>query len=227
MTNLKQDRNGVRTPADVERRHKLGLIKKTAEEIEEIKEIDANFSSTSTKAVQNKTITQAMNRLFNEKVDKVTGMTLSHNDYTDNDKYKVNNLDGHTHSNIGALNSLTSEEINAWNTSLCEIYSTEEHITNKKWLDGKWIYAKTYTGLIENTGLHSITLSTDVEQITHIEGFGHNSQFNHVPINFKNDEGAYNQYAFAFNNPVRIEYWTQTENINVAITLEYTKTEVS
>ena len=47
MANLKQDRNGVRTPVDVERRHKLGLIEKTAKEVGEIKEIDANFSSTS------------------------------------------------------------------------------------------------------------------------------------------------------------------------------------
>ncbi len=226
MTDDRQDRNGVRTPVDVERRHKLGLIEKTAKEVGEIKEIDANFSSTSTRALQNKIITTTVNRLFNEKVDKVSGMTLSHNDYTDNDKYKVNNLDGHVHNNIVLLNSLTSEKISSWDASLCEVYSTEEHITNKIWLDGKHIYAKTYTAVVENTGQHSLTLSTDVEQITHIEGFGYNNQFNHVPINFKNDSSNYNQYGFAFNNPVRIEYWTQTNNINVAITLEYTKTEV-
>ena len=89
MANLKQDRNGVRTPTDVERRHKLGLIEKTAKEVEEIKEIDDNFSSTSTRAVQNKVITSAINNLNNNKVSKIQGMGLSHNDFTDTYKNKI------------------------------------------------------------------------------------------------------------------------------------------
>lgn len=139
MTDDRQDRNGVRTPVDIERRHKLGLIEKTAKEVGEIKEIDANFSSTSTRALQNKIITTTINRLFNEKVDKVSGMTLSHNDYTDNDKYKVNNLDGHVHSNINILNSITSQDIDNWNATSFESYSTSEEVIGK-WIDGKPIY---------------------------------------------------------------------------------------
>jgi len=92
MVNERQDRNGVRTPADVERRHKLGLIEQTAKEIEEIKEIDSSLSSTSTKAVQNKIITNAINNLNTNKVNKVTGMGLSHNDFTDSHKSKLESI---------------------------------------------------------------------------------------------------------------------------------------
>ena len=92
MINEKHDRNGVRTPSDVERRHKLGLIEQTVKEIEEIKEIDSSLSSTSTRAVQNKAIANAINNLNNNKVNKITGMGLSHNDFTDNHKRKLENI---------------------------------------------------------------------------------------------------------------------------------------
>lgn len=226
MANLKQDRNGVRTPVDVERRHKLGLIEKTAKEVGEIKEIDANFSSTSTRAVQNKVVTQAVNRLFNEKVDKVSGMTLSHNDYTDNDKYKVNNLDGHTHNNITVLNSITSQDIDNWNATSFENYSTNEEVIGE-WIDGKPLYRQVLdVSLSGGTNVQSFQVpNSDVfDIVTRIDGVIRITSPNGwIPVNFYNS-----QYVFTFFNintsPRRIEIKNDWGSNRAIIILEYTKT---
>lgn len=123
MTDDRQDRNGVRTPVDVERRHKLGLIEKTAKEVEEIKEIDANFSSTSTRAVQNKVITSAVNNLNNSKVNKVPGMDLSHNDFTNEYKSKLEGIKRMIlyEDDAGSTNVVFDENITE-NTSYIDVF---------------------------------------------------------------------------------------------------------
>lgn len=93
----KKDLNGYRTPEDVARRYKLGDIKLNTEDIEALKNIstiDDQFSTTSEHALQNKVITTTFNNIsgvLQSKVDKETGKGLSTNDYTDEDKEKVDN----------------------------------------------------------------------------------------------------------------------------------------
>lgn len=85
----KQDMNGVRTPLDVERRHKLGAIPGLEKDVSDLQEeviVDSQLSSSSTHAVQNKVITQNFTSLSNNKVDKVSGKGLSSNDFTDSEK---------------------------------------------------------------------------------------------------------------------------------------------
>lgn len=111
----KQDLNGVRTPEDVERRHKLGAIPTLEEDVEGLKEdiiVDSQLSSSSTHPVQNKVISDVLNSLNNNKVDKVSGKGLSTNDFTNDDKDSI-----HVHSNKSALDSITSEKINQWDNN--------------------------------------------------------------------------------------------------------------
>lgn len=128
---LRQDRNGVRTAVDVDRRYK-----KVPSEMEEVKEIvgqfevDAQLSTSSTNAIQNKAVTTALNN----KVTKEAGKVLSTNDFTDTykekldntvstandftDQYKTN-VDNntaarHTHNNKTVLDTITESKIEIW-----------------------------------------------------------------------------------------------------------------
>lgn len=82
MKELKrQDKNGVRTAADLERRYKFKDIELTADEVDELKkliEVDSFLSTSSIHPVQNKVITEALN----SKVNKEAGKGLSTNDFT-------------------------------------------------------------------------------------------------------------------------------------------------
>lgn len=116
----KQDRNGARTPADIERRYKLGKIRTTESRVRQLEEdsvLDDILSDSSVNAVQNKVITKALQ----EKVDKVTGKELSTNDFTDEDKEAI-----HVHSNKEVLDKITDESIEEWNKvfSLCSLIAT-------------------------------------------------------------------------------------------------------
>lgn len=104
----KQDMNGVRTPLDVERRHNLGAIPQLEEEVSNFS-VDSALSSSSTHAVENRVITNALSGLNNIKVDKVTGKGLSSNDFTDGDKSSI-----HTHSNKSVLDTITQAKIDQW-----------------------------------------------------------------------------------------------------------------
>lgn len=109
----KQDRNGVRTAIDLQRRYNPRQISKNKEDIEKLKEdeeIDDKLSLSSTKAVQNKVITENINRLDNEKQPKEKGKGLSENNFTNEDKKSI-----HTHSNKKVLDSITEGNVNAWN----------------------------------------------------------------------------------------------------------------
>lgn len=116
MKLVKQDRNGSRTPADVERRYQLGVIPSVKEDVENIKDeivVDSFLSTTSTRAVQNKVITENLNK----KVNKVTGKGLSTNDFTDEYKNMIDGTykQGHTHANKDVLDDITSTKVNEWN----------------------------------------------------------------------------------------------------------------
>lgn len=110
---LKQDRAGIRRPADVERKYRLGIIEPTAEEVEELKEkveVDSFLSTSSIHPVQNKVITNALNG----KVTKENGKGLSTNDFTDEYKSLINTTgeNSHTHNNKSVLDGLTQTVIN-------------------------------------------------------------------------------------------------------------------
>lgn len=129
----KRDLNGVRTPVDVERRYKLGIIEPTAEEVEELKEkwvVDDFLSTTSFNPVQNKVITQNLNN----KVNKETGKGLSTNDFTDEYKNKVDvsSKNNHTHNNKDILDTITEENIENWNNnSASNVYDLSQYkVTN-------------------------------------------------------------------------------------------------
>lgn len=95
---LRQDRNGVRTAADVDR--KYSRVPSKVEELSEEYKVDSSLSNTSTNPVENKVITRAID----SKVTKVAGKGLSTNDFDDDYKeaiepmiydmseYKVENL---------------------------------------------------------------------------------------------------------------------------------------
>jgi hypothetical protein len=105
----KQDRTSSRLPTDTERKYKLGQIELTAEELEKLKSelvIDEHLSTSSSNAIANKTVTNALNN----KVTKEEGKTLSSNDFTDNDKKSI-----HVHANKSVLDSITQEKIDIWN----------------------------------------------------------------------------------------------------------------
>ena len=118
----KQDLNGYRKPEDVVSRFKLNDIELNTEQIEEIKKsivVDDQFSTTSENALQNKVITNGLNNVANSKVDKVTGKSLSTNDYDDTEKNKVSDAyaDRHWHDNKTALDTITADKITAWDSN--------------------------------------------------------------------------------------------------------------
>lgn len=110
----RQDRNGVRTASELQRRYKFGETEKTVEE--------------TTEAVS------SLNAQFNNKVDKIPGKGLSTNDFSNTYKQDVeeNTTARHTHTNKTVLNEITQENIDNWN-------SAEENShthANKTVLDG-------------------------------------------------------------------------------------------
>ncbi len=112
----KQDKNGVRTATDLERRYNFNKIRTTEERVEDIekeKEIDDKLSLSSTRAVQNKVITENINRLEEEKQPKEEGKGLSKNDFTDEDKESI-----HKHNNKEVLDNITQGDIEKWNSTL-------------------------------------------------------------------------------------------------------------
>lgn len=84
----KQDRNGVRTPADIERRYNFNKL-------DDIEDTDERLTN-----------------LEDNKVDKVAGKNLSSNDFTNGYKTQVdeNTEARHTHSNQNILDTYTKTE---------------------------------------------------------------------------------------------------------------------
>lgn len=118
MAIRKQDRTVARTPQDVERKHRFGLIESTAEEVEELKEdivVDSALSISSTHPVENRVITQALAN----KVNAEEGKGLSTNDFTDEHLNRVNSSfgDSHSHWNYDVLDNITEDDIDNWNNA--------------------------------------------------------------------------------------------------------------
>lgn len=115
----KQDRNGVRTPTDIERRYKLNKLEDIADYDKEIADIKEN------------------------KVDKVAGKDLSSNDFTNGYKQQVedNTESRHTHSNKEILDTYTqtNEELSG------AVSNTHTH-NNKELLDS---YTQTETDIAD------------------------------------------------------------------------------
>lgn len=141
----RQDLNGARTPTDLQRRYKF---QKQAEEVEEMKKtfkVDNKLSVTSTNPVQNKVITESLNN----KVNKETGKVLSSNDYTDEEKEKLEGLsnyddstiverletleeNSHTHQNKEVLDDITAEEVDNWNNAVNKTNSKSYDLSKYK-----------------------------------------------------------------------------------------------
>lgn len=89
----KQDRTSSRLPTDTERKYKLGQIELTKEELDKLKSelvVDEYLSATSSNAIANKTVTNALNN----KVTKEANKGLSSNDFTNEYKAKIDSLNG-------------------------------------------------------------------------------------------------------------------------------------
>lgn len=137
----RQDRNGTRTSEELRRRYQFKDIDYTKEEIEKLKTqitTDDHLSNTSTNPVQNKVITEALNN----KVNKESGKGLSSNDFTNEDKEKLNSF--HTHTNKDLLDTYKQTE-----SDLADAVSKKHTHDNKTILDS---YTKTQDELVEEVG---------------------------------------------------------------------------
>jgi len=173
----RQDRNGTRTTEDLRRRYNLNEIEMTKEELEYLKTlivVDSFLSTTSTNAVQNKVITEVLNN----KVNKETGKVLSSNDFTNEEKDKLANIDEELDKKVDKvegkglstndftntlLNKLNQIEANA-NVNIIESISVngeDQPVTNKK------------VDLQINTSPYPIgTIYTNVNQVNPASLFG-------------------------------------------------------
>ncbi len=95
----RQDRNGVRTPIDVQRRMKNKQVEENTKQIQKIdleRVVDATLSKTSTNAIQNKAVTKALE----DKADKVEGKGFSTKDFTEEYEKKLNDIEEKAQVNI-------------------------------------------------------------------------------------------------------------------------------
>lgn len=103
--NIKQDINMTRKTSELEQRYSLTKIEPLAKEQEEIKkqlEVDTSLSISSNKPVANKVITEALNN----KVNKIEGKTLSSNDFTNEYKGKLDNIEENATNYTPPINSV-------------------------------------------------------------------------------------------------------------------------
>lgn len=145
---IKQDR-GIfsRSPIDTERKYNR-TIKETSEKVEEFERdftIDETLSATSTNAIANKTVTNALAT----KVSAIEGMGLSENNFTTAYKNQIetNAVNTHTHSNKTLLDSITEESIAKWNADFISSNITTEagHIWFKNGVLMQWFTGDTPT----------------------------------------------------------------------------------
>lgn len=172
----RQDRNSTRNSEELRRRYTFKDIDYTKEEIEKLKMqivTDDHLSTSSTNPVQNRIVTQALN----SKVNKETGKGLSSNDFTDEDKEKLNNVtsNNHTHSNKTLLDTYKQTETNLANA----VSKTHTH-SNKAVLD-------TYT-------------KTEEELLAEVSGSSHTHTNKSVLDGITNDDiESWNNLAFYEN----------------------------
>ena len=117
MNIAKQDRNGTRTTADVERRYKLGVIPEIEDDVDDLKGkmvVDSYLSTTSTNSVQNRVITENLNN----KVTKENNKGLSTNDFTNELKSKLEGLDENAEANVLEKIFISGEELTPTNKAV-------------------------------------------------------------------------------------------------------------
>lgn len=124
---IKQDRCLPRTALDVDRRY--SPVPNDVEELRKLIkgfEVDTKLSASSTNAISNKAVTEALNN----KVTKVAGKDLSTNDFTDEYKQKLDNSKEFTEEEKTKLSNI---EANAQKNVLEKIYvaGVEQTPTNK------------------------------------------------------------------------------------------------
>lgn len=150
----RQDLNGYRKPEDVPRRWNLSKIELNSEDIEKLKEeviCDDHLSITSTAPVQNKVITASLNN----KVTKEEGKGLSSNDFTDEDAESI-----HTHDNKTALDTITAEKINQWDSnafSIDDVYPVGSIYINDSNTNPSTTFTDTTWVFVDNLTVGSLT----------------------------------------------------------------------
>lgn len=115
ITKARQDRNGVRTPVDVDRRY--NRVPKDVEKVKEVVEqfeVDTELSASSTNPVQNKVVTGALNN----KVSKEAGKILSTNDFTDDEKTKLEDIEEKAQVNVLEKVYISGEELTPTNKAV-------------------------------------------------------------------------------------------------------------
>lgn len=130
----KQDRNGTRTSQDIERKYNFKDMQKKVEKVENsmnsMTNVDEALSLISTNPVQNKIVTQELNK----KVDNEEGKGLSENNLTDelletitsaiNNMFSGNYEDLSNKPTIPSIDGLaTTEELNE---KMTNVYTKEE-----------------------------------------------------------------------------------------------------
>ena len=146
MNNLpKQDRNGVRTPTDIERRYKLSELDKVGDTATRIDNLETS------------------------KVDKVSGKNLSTNDFTNGYKTQVeeNTQARHTHDKTdeelsGAVNDAHTHDnkdlldtYNQTNANLVDAVNMKHEHDNKDLLDSYTNSDSDISDAIDNSHYHS------------------------------------------------------------------------
>lgn len=103
--NIKQDINMTRKPVELEQKYKLGEIKTTKKRVEELEEettIDKTLSPSSSNAVANYVITEALSK----KINAISGKTLTTNDFTDSYKDKLDGIEANANNYTPPIDSV-------------------------------------------------------------------------------------------------------------------------
>lgn len=104
-------------------------------------------------------------------------------------------------------------------------YSTEEHPTGAKWIDGKPIYRRVYTGTVGNNSQIPLNIS-NLERVTKLDGvlwyISNNLQYI-LQLNNPNDSGYFSRCNIEAGERLNFIMggWTV---INAQVIVEYTKT---
>ncbi len=155
---IKQDGCVPRTPLDVDRRYKAvpGDVEKIQEQMEGL-EVDDTLSTSSTNSVQNKVVTEALNT----KVSKEAGKGLSSNDFTNELKNKLDNMNGLTEDEVNKLENI---EANAQVNVLEKVYIAGEELTpTNKAVN---IYVDSYTSKYSTNPVQNKAITTYVNERT-------------------------------------------------------------
>lgn len=122
--NIKQDINMARKPVELEQKYKLREISPTEKRVtilEENTKIDIELSSSSSRPVANKTITEALNR----KVNSISGKGLSTNDFTDAYKNILDNE--HSIDYITEIDSNSTWKWRKWASGRVELIGSNQY----------------------------------------------------------------------------------------------------